>query len=295
MTAWTAACMGLMNDRLRLGRWRERASRLWLKCRQRAHQARLAVAWYTKPSTSYRPFFLVATYRSGSNLLLDLLSQLPTVGCASEVLCDTLPYGLSKRQSQPKTALKHIRRSLHVLRGQVRGCKLMLDQMQRCRLTADLLNEAFPQACFIILYRQSLIEQFISLETARATNQWCLHGSTPARHARVRIDPVKLKSYCQQSQASYRELLASRALEGRSVVLSYEELTAQPAAVIEQQICPLLEVPYRPPQARLRKQGIAPLEERVLNCRQIAGLWADPQCWQQYALPHGQSSVRRAA
>jgi LPS sulfotransferase NodH len=295
MTAWLAACVGSVRDRLRFDRLRKRGSRLWLKCRQRAHQARLAAAWYAKSATPYRPFFVVATHRSGSTLLLDYLDQLPTVQCASEVLCDVLPFGLSKRQSRPDIALRHIRRSLHVLTGQVRGCKLMLDQMQRCGLTVSLLTEAFPEARYIVLYRRSLIEQFVSLETARATDQWHLAPGEQARHARVWIDPSKLKDYCRQIRASYHALLTSEDLEGRSVVLSYEELIAQPEETLRQQICPFLEAPYPTPTARLRKQGSRPLEDRVLNYRQIAGLWADPQCWQQYALSRDQRHVRQAA
>lgn len=286
------------NSMFPFGPWSKLARRVgkqWLRLRQRSHQFRLVAQWYLRSSAPYRPLLVLATHRCGSNLLLSYLDHLPGVRCASEVLCETLPYGLSKRQSQPHLALRHIRRSLHALPGNVRGCKLMLDQLQRCGLTACHLAEAFPTACYIVLYRQSLLEQFVSFETARTTQQWYLYDGQQPRHARVWVDPARFRAYCEEIRTRYEALLASQQLQTCSVVLSYEELAAHPEICLRERICPLLQVPYAPPQTRLRKQNTLPLPQRVVNYAQIAGLQAAPWCWQHYELSDGRQRLRTAA
>jgi LPS sulfotransferase NodH len=265
-----------------------------LRVRQFHHQAKLMAQWWLKSATTYQPVFVLATHRSGSNLLVDYLNRLPGVKCLSEILCYTLPYGLARSQHRRQTALGHIRRSLHPLSTSIRGCKLMLDQLSNCRLPLDVLDAALPRAKYIVLYRQSLAEQFLSRQAAKATQQWFLVDGQEPKQARVAVDGESIRSYCTSIRESYREILDHAWLPQRGVLLSYEELTADPYRCFAEQICPLLGVPPSRPETALRKQNTLPLAERVANYREVAPLLTSPLCRQHYSWSQS-TALRRAA
>ena len=206
-----------------------------------------------------------------------------------------LPYGLEPRQVRPETALKHLRRSLHTLDSPIRGCKLMLDQLAQCRLSLDGLLAAFPDARFLVLYRQSLAEQFVSWQLAKATNQWILLDGQNVSEASIPIDPSNLRSYCEKIRAAYRSVLDCSWLPERSVLLSYEELTANPIKWLSEHICPSLAVPYAPPETKLRKQSTQSLSQRVANYDEVAALLASSLCKQDYSFHSREQAVRPAA
>ena len=269
--------------------------KLWLKCRKTWHKLHLLSHWWLRAHTPYQAIFVLATHRSGSNLLVDYINRLPDVSSNSEVLCSTLPFGVWRQNERPERALRHIAYSLQTLSTPLRGCKLMLDQLASCKLTVEALDNAFPGSKYVILYRQSLAEQFLSMQSAKATNQWVLFDGEERKQAQLRINPVELRSYCDQIRRSYRELLAAPGLAQQAVLLSYEELTADPAWWLRERICPLLGTELVTPQTCHRKQNLLPLAERVENYRDVAALLASPLCRQHLEWPWQQQSQRRAA
>jgi LPS sulfotransferase NodH len=284
-------------------RRRLNAAELWLECRRSWHRLHLLQHWWLKRHTPYQAFFVLATHRSGSNLLIDYLSRLADVQCHCEILCPVFPDGP--------------RYSLQTLHAPIRGCKLMLDQLADYRLTLDHLDACFPNAKYLILYRQSLVEQYLSWRAARSTNQWVMfkergsadgpvfHGAAKAgdqraaraepRQVRVSIDPSELRAYCEKTRGAYREILRHAGLSQRVVLLSYEELTSNPGRCLGELICPLLGVPPIEPQTCLRKQNTLPLAERIVNYSEVAALVGSPLCQQRYAWPWRQQVARVAA
>jgi LPS sulfotransferase NodH len=259
--------------------------RLLLRCRQLWHQARLRAQRWLQPPTDYRPLFVLATQRSGSNLLIDYLNRLNGVQSLAEILCRTLPEGLPRWQATTRGALAHIRVSLDTLQGEVRGCKLMLNQLDDCQLDLKRLDAAFPSARYIILYRESLAEQFLSLETAKATNQWKLTGEQEAKLVHIRVDPRQLHSFCDKTLEMYRRVLDHDWLRHRSVLLSYEQLTSNPDNCLCDFICPLLDVDAAPPSTSLRKQNSRSRAQRIENYEQVATLLDSDRCRQGLAWP----------
>src|SRR6476660_1797023 len=135
---------------------------------------RLLQKWWLWPHATFQPLFVIATWRSGSNLLLSYLQQQPKLAMLSEVLCSRLPIGPSRDRLSPKKAIQHIRFNLQGERAVIRGCKFMLHHLSSCDLALDDLNREFPSAKYIILYRQALAEQFVSHRVAEATDQYLL-------------------------------------------------------------------------------------------------------------------------
>src|SRR5262245_58298151 len=104
-------------------------SKLSLGWRRLKTQANLLKKWWLRRHTPYQPLFLVATCRSGSNLLMSYLAQQTDVAMLSEVLSSQLPIGPSRDSIPPTKAISHIRYCLQGEKTSVRGCKLMLYQL----------------------------------------------------------------------------------------------------------------------------------------------------------------------
>jgi LPS sulfotransferase NodH len=196
---------------------------------------------------------------------------------------------------KPAKALRHIRYSLQTLDAPARGCKLMLYQLARCGLTLDSLEAAFSEPKYIVLYRQSLAEQYVSLQAAMTTNQWAVFGGEQPKQTLIKIDPEEFRRYSERIQQGYRELLTHRAIAERGILLSYEELTQNPAGWLRHGICPHLGVPAAEPTSVLRKQSSKPLAERVANYSAVAALLNGPLGRQHYVLPGQRAFHRRAA
>jgi len=270
-------------------------SKLSLDWRRLKTQASLLKKWWLRRHTPYQPLFLIATCRSGSNLLMSYLGQQPGMAMLSEVLSSQLPIGPRRDCIPPAQALSHIRLCLQGERTPVRGCKLMLYQLANCGLTLDDIHAAFPTAKYIILYRQSLAEQFVSHQMALATRQYQLPVGEEAKHSEIVIEADELRRYCDDIRRGYCEVLKHSWLADRAVLLSYEELTADAARWLEKCICPLLGLEYRPPHTRLRKQSTQPLADRVANYREVSALLNSPLCRQYHHWPFSAPACARAA
>jgi LPS sulfotransferase NodH len=244
---------------------------------------RLLQKWWLWPHATFQPLFVIATWRSGSNLLLSYLQQQPTLAMLSEVLCSRLTIGLSHDRSSPYQAIQHIRFCLQGERAPIRGCKLMLHQLSNCDLSLDDLNREFPTAKYIVLYRQALAEQFVSHRIAEATEQYLLHKGETPREAEIHVDPQELRAYCDDIRRRYRNVVECQWLEGKATLLSYEELVADPDHWLKQHFCPMLNVPFGGSQTKLVKQSKRPLAEQIINYHEVAALVNSPLCRQQHS------------
>jgi LPS sulfotransferase NodH len=258
------------------------------------HGLSLHSHWWLRKHTPYEAVFIITTPRTGSNLLVNFLERLPGTQCLAEVLNWGLNIG-PKRSASTQQAIDHIRRSLQTLKSPVRGCKLFLGHLAHYRLTLDHLEEAFPGAKYIVLYRESLAEQYVSYELARRTNQWILLDGQQMKQYPLTIDPAALRAYSDEMRRGYHEVLAHPLIADRGTVISYEELTDDSEACMRDHICLLLGVPPAKPESALRKQNPQPLAGRVANYAQVAALIASPLCRQRYELPWRSSFRRKAA
>jgi LPS sulfotransferase NodH len=255
---------------------------------------RLLKKWWLRPQTPFQPLFLIATCRSGSNLLLSYLNQQSGIATWGEVLCSWLPIGPSSDRLPPAKAISHIRLCLHAKVEPIRGCKLMLHQLSNCGLTLADLNREFPSAKYIVLYRQSLAEQFVSQKVAEKTVQFMLRPGQSRRQAEIQIDPSELRQYCDDVRRQYREALSFPWLQDKAVLLSYEELVANPNLWLKEKICPLVNIPFAPVENQLVKQNTRPLSDQIINYREVAVQMHSPLCRQQHTWPV-QRIERRAA
>jgi LPS sulfotransferase NodH len=170
----------------------------------------------------------------------------------------------------------------------------MLQQLVNCNLTLDDLNREFPSAKYIVLYRQSLAEQFISRTVAAATGEYLVRRGQKPRQAQVIVDPHDLRAYCDHTRSRYCDVVERPWLADKAVLLSYEELVADPTRWLRDHICPLLGASFVALETRLVKQSTQPLREQIVNYHEVAALLHSPLCRQQHHLC-GQSTSHRVA
>jgi len=225
----------------------------------------------------YRAVFVIATPRSGSNLLIDYLRQLPGVECHAEVLNWGVPTG-PKKFLHAQKVIVHLQQSLQTLQAANRGCKIFLSELEHYRLTIGDLENAFPEPYYLVLYRENLAEQFASIQAAKQTQQWILLPGQKARKAQVTIDADELNDYCHAMRRGYAAFTSSTAAANRTALLSYEQLTTDPAGCLRNIVCPLLHVPYVELTTTLRKQNPDSLQDRVTNYHALASVLNGPMC-----------------
>lgn len=269
-SAWSK----LGRETRRLGRQLQPAKH-WLECRRFCHQLRLMRQWLTTRHEPYRAVFVVTCPRSGSNLLIDYLGQLPGVQSLSEVLNWGLKIG-PKKFLHFQRAVRHIQLSMELLKTPLRGCKLFLRELENYRLTINDLEAAFPKARYIVLYRENLAEQYVSQKAAEETQQWILLPGQQRKRTSVTVNPIAFERHCQDARRGFEEILASPAIRERGVVLTYEQLASDPALCLRELICPLLDVPTITPKSNLCKQSVEPLSSRIANYAEVAALVHSP-------------------
>jgi len=271
-----------------------RPTRLWTACTRHWSNFQRWRHWVLRPHTPYRAVFVIASPRSGSNLLLDYLSQLQGVECQSEVLNWGVPTGPNKFL-HPHKVILHLQQSLQTLQAQHRGCKLFLSELEHYRLTVDDLENAFPKPIYFVLYRENLAEQFASIQAAKQTQQWILLPGQKAKKIQVTIDAQELNDYCHTMRRGYASLTATGAVADRGAVLSYEQLTTDPAGCLRNIVCPLLQVPFVEPSTTLRKQNTQSLENRVTNYAALASILNGTMCHLQLSSSWTSPKRSRAA
>ncbi len=269
-------------------------SNLQLRFDRLRWQLHLSRHWWLASHQPYEPFFVIASARTGSNLLVEYLNQIPGVHCLSEILNCHSPIAPSRRTS-PAGAIRHIRRWLQTVRVRHRGCKLFFNHLDDFRLELRDLEAAFPGAKYLVLYRESLAEQFVSLEHARLTDQWLLHPGEQRKQRSITVDPAALRKFCDDMRRDYQQLLSHPAIHHRGSIFSYEELIEIPVHTIEQHVCSLLGVPSIEPKAPLCKQNPEPLASRITNYNSLAALLTSPLCQLHFGSQTSQPSRRTAA
>ena len=246
-----------------------------------AHRAKIFLK-YCFSKKMDNPIFLITTRRSGSNFLLGLLNSVPGVSFASEVLHPDMFYGIRRSLITRNSVLRHIAHSVNACKGRVRGAKLLFIHMRDHRLGLEDLQKRFPRARFILLYRRSMLEQYLSLKIAEATGLWQVTGDTSSSSVSLRIDAEELKRFCLKTKVGYEKLLQNAWLAKQPLILDYETLSADPQGVFDKIVFPWLGLPSSPVSSPSRKRK----EDRsqfILNYEEIMRLSGAPWTLQDYS------------
>lgn len=216
------------------------------------------------------PILLLAEGRTGSNLLCDLLNSIPDVRMLGEVLHPNSELGYPLRYRSNK-AMRHMRRSQHYTGAKYGGVTVHLKHLFDRGITVAEVLDHVQDSIIILLYRESVLEQYVSWKLAKSSGKWVGSNNSaihpPNTSLRVNIDDYL--AYRTMITRRYNEALSQ--LQGcpRTILASYEEISTDPQGFFNEGIFPRLGVSPIDVTTKMRKQNQIPIRDRISNYSEI--------------------------
>lgn len=252
--------------------------------RRRMHQWRTWTAARRRSAPPEELVALISSPRCGGRLLVDYLNSIPGVTFADEVLHPGIVAGYRLRGRTAAAALRHVQRSLWALPTPICGAKFTFDQLDRHGIGADNLAGLRPAPKFIILYRRSLADTFISLQAARQRNQWKRHEDAPPFSGLIHVDPADYLAFAKRIRQNYERIISQDWFRERARVVTYEDVVASAQDVFDHVLFPFLEQPASPVTTGLKKQIERPMSSVVENYEEVKDILEGDAGRQEYAL-----------
>jgi hypothetical protein len=244
--------------------------------RWRARRHRLTIAAEAIGRDADRVCFVVGTGRTGTHLLVDYLASLPGVAMRREILNGNSGVGLPSGASR-QAALRHVRRSIVTLDGELQGAKLLLTQLEDRGIGLADIRSLFHDARFLVQYRSDLAAAYVSRRVAAVTRDF--QGVRPTDDSvTVHVDEGELLDYCVWMRGVYARALAPAWMRECALPVEYEELAGDAQRVFDERIVPFLEITGGAVASARRKQMTRPLSEVVANYADVAAVMASPAC-----------------
>lgn len=212
--------------------------------------------------------------RTGSSLLLSYLDNLlEHSNNYGEVINPEMYPVLKKISKLPFSFKKYI--ALFKIQNALREeglVKLLINHLERFEITPNDLHTHFPLAKFIIIYRSSLIDCYISLLRARKTKEWSsLKENDNPKSIHFFVEQEQFLNFCTQVKKKYFEYNLHPLLE-HSIIIGYNQIVAQPQETFKTIICPFLNINYQRVKTSHKKQITEPVSNLITNYEEIKNL-----------------------
>lgn len=223
------------------------------------------------------PIFVITSPRTGSYLLLDYLSSHPYIDSLGEVINPDIVRGIRTKFISKQEVLFHIKTSLNTSKSKNGVIKLMSDQMETHRLNIDDIRDTFPTAQFIILYRESLLKQYISNELSKRSGVWKLDKEKNKQRwdkssITFEINPGDFQQFCESTKQFYVNILGKEWIKKEALILSYEELIGNSKDKLGGKLFSFLNLPKAEIKTDLKTMNERSAEEIVTNYHEIKEL-----------------------
>ena len=225
----------------------------------------------TKIPCMNRSFVIVSSARSGSTLLVQLLNTNDEIVCKRELLNREV---LMKEQligADRTTLTNFILASLLPWKIWLpyTGFKLFNEQLQYCNLPLEHVIEDLHFPPVIVLYRENLLETYVSLQIAFQNKLW--YSDKKVNDCHVEVDWNDFYEYAERERKRWRRCMS--ALRGvRKIVVSYDQLAGDKRKETMQRLFVFLNAtvdPDRPLVTHCVKQNPLQLKEKVINYQEI--------------------------
>ena len=253
---------------------------------QEAFHAKIALHYHLKKRTPKKTVFILCYPRTGSNLLISNLNSVPGVFVGGEILSRRHRFGRFNKFISKETVLNHVRYFANYHGQKLSGNKIFFFHLKTHGLSLKEVGEAFPDACWIVLYRKNILDQYISYKIAHKTGRWGQTRSSDRPQlddSRVDLFPKSALGYQERVQKSYREVLTLSRIRERSLWINYEELTTDPQQLFDEAIFPFLGLDSSPVSTDLIRQNIWRYSEILSNYDQVKNFVERADFTQNYA------------
>ncbi len=214
------------------------------------------------------PLFVICETRTGSTLLCDYLDSHPMICSEFEILNQGEIPDLRFARS-PGDIHFYLDALWKAMPAHYRCGKIHFAHFADFGIGPGDLIQWFPRARFLVLYRASLLDQYVSLKLAQVTGRWIATSPVDETRRSIYIDLDALSEFAETTSRRYSELVHHPALRGRHAIISYESLVADAPGVFGRTIWPFLGIPPVKVVTRLYKQNRFPLEACVSNLKEV--------------------------
>ena len=215
-----------------------------------------------------RSFVILSSGRSGSTLLVQLLNCHPNVACKGELLNRNCLQIYNLRGATSPTLINYILASLipSKLFLLYTGFKLFNEQLEFCnlRLKDILTSLLYPHV--IILYRENMLETYVSLEIAFKTDVW--YSEDGGSGERIKLDWQKFLDYAETERARWKRSMMDMPVYSKVLFISYEELIENRNKTMSR-IFQFMGLDMCHVEAASKKQNPLSLKEKIINYDQI--------------------------
>ena len=168
-----------------------------------------------------------------------------------------------------RSTIRHISHSLYYQGAPVSVVKLHLAHLAWHDVTLCDLEAAIPDLKFLVLYRSSLAEQFVSREIVKETRAFADRSGQAEQVRSLRIDVSGFVEFAEKIRDDFARAINAVSEKSQMCLVSYEELANDPAAVFDSKICPFLDIEPVVLTTSLRKQNRKSLRELVENFEEL--------------------------
>ena len=165
--------------------------------------------------------------------------------------------------------MDHARLRLHVESlfvkrpGILAGAKVLTYHLDELPLTSLDLAQVLHRPKVIILYREEMLGQFVSLKMAERDQLW--HARRTAKNSPIRLDPAEFVAFAARERRMWRETISGFG-DCQLHYVTYSELTTRTEEAM-QGVFEFLGLEPCPVQGRFVRLRPEPISEKLINYR----------------------------
>lgn len=225
----------------------------------------------TKIPYMNRSFVIVSSGRSGSTLLVQLLNTNKRILCGMEPLNRELLDKHQLRSADSRTLINYMLAMLLPINLWLRytGFKLFNEQLEYCNLGLHEVALGLHHPPIIVLYRENLLETYVSLKIAFQNNIW--YSEKQVNDCCIVVDWEDFCLYAEGERMRWKKTMTD--LRGmKKIVISFDELTGSQQRETMYRLFTFLDLevnhgaPIVPCSVRQNPQK---LEKKIVNYHEI--------------------------
>jgi LPS sulfotransferase NodH len=177
-------------------------------------------------------FLILSSARSGSSLLVNYLNCHASIRCWGEILNSDSGIDQNVEAMSYHQLCTYVASFFpHSGDGCV-GAKLLNHQFDELPLTLSRVIELSNWPKVIVLYRQNLLEAFVSLRIAQANNIW--YSTDQTNNQSLSLDWTSFEMYAHRERSRWARCLSELPASGCKVrFVTYEQMVDNPQATLD--------------------------------------------------------------
>ena len=146
------------------------------------------------------------------------------------------------------------------------GFKMFNEQLEYCKLSLGALLRKLRHPSVIVLYRENLLETFVSLKIAFQNDMW--YSESTVNKVQIEVNWEEFYAYMITERTRWKQSMSQIPPASNWLLISYEELTLNRTSVTRN-IFSLLGLASFPCSTSSKRQNPMPLREKVTNYDEI--------------------------